>query len=318
LAQAILAQATVQGVGPSCMSVFDSYIMAATLLMELHGDLLRALASHHGMHFQGLQQAARHARRFDLIGNGLAKKLIQLDVAFNMLRHVTLPLADQLRKEIAAAIEVAAPKADVAHAGVLPASNAHNQVVISTEQFAALPGVVEQVKIQQQQVLDKIQAQEQDMASMLDRLQALSDPQIPEACDHLALPHGVSFSPVVDVQETPCTSPVQSADHSPTGDDGSGTVFSHLPVASADFVDGCYVQFRQGLPVAGPGEYAYIMDIAARESLLRMQVAFFSTSLHHSKLSERLLQDHLAAFGCRLTSGELLAIDELCLINSKG
>ena len=59
------------------------------LICELHGSLLRALASALDFHPQGLAQAARHMRRKALISNASAKKLVMLDNAYNVSRHIT-------------------------------------------------------------------------------------------------------------------------------------------------------------------------------------------------------------------------------------
>ena len=53
---------------------------------------MRALAEHMDKHFAGLSMAARAAQR--------AKKLKQVDDAFNVLRHITAPSATGLLQEL--------------------------------------------------------------------------------------------------------------------------------------------------------------------------------------------------------------------------
>ena len=59
------------------------------LVNELHGKLLRQLSAQQDEHFQGLQQAARHLRQRRLVDAKTAKRLIELDAAFNINRHIT-------------------------------------------------------------------------------------------------------------------------------------------------------------------------------------------------------------------------------------
>eukprot|EP00929_Paragymnodinium_shiwhaense_P086603 TRINITY_DN47100_c0_g1_i4.p1 TRINITY_DN47100_c0_g1~~TRINITY_DN47100_c0_g1_i4.p1 ORF type:complete len:288 (-),score=35.13 TRINITY_DN47100_c0_g1_i4:1729-2541(-) len=74
--------------------------MAAAIITELHGSILRRLADDQGCHFEGLQQAARCARARKRIPNSLAKKLVMLDTAYNIVRHITVPYAAKLRHEL--------------------------------------------------------------------------------------------------------------------------------------------------------------------------------------------------------------------------
>ena len=64
---------------------------AFLLICELHNLLLRELSKDAGMQFQGLQQAARFDRLKKRLGNNMAKKLANLDMAFNIMRHLTKP-----------------------------------------------------------------------------------------------------------------------------------------------------------------------------------------------------------------------------------
>ena len=59
------------------------------LVYELHNRLLRAASDAAGLHFHGLQQAARHLRKAGLLDAQLANKLASLDLCFNWMRHMT-------------------------------------------------------------------------------------------------------------------------------------------------------------------------------------------------------------------------------------
>ena len=72
--------------------------MAAGLLLELHGELLRDVSAATSMHFAGLASAARHLRKHGVIDNSLQKKLAQLDTATSYVRHITAPRACELRE----------------------------------------------------------------------------------------------------------------------------------------------------------------------------------------------------------------------------
>ena len=59
------------------------------LILELHGRLLRTFAVEVGQHFQGLAQSARFLKRSGRISAATANKLLKLDSAFNLVRHIT-------------------------------------------------------------------------------------------------------------------------------------------------------------------------------------------------------------------------------------
>ena len=59
------------------------------LILELHGRLLRTVAIEVGQHFQGLAQAARVLKRTGRISSATANKLLKLDNAYNLVRHIT-------------------------------------------------------------------------------------------------------------------------------------------------------------------------------------------------------------------------------------
>ncbi len=59
----------------------------------LHGGCLQLLAQHLRRDFDGLAVNARTARRSRVINNGICKKMVRLDTAFAVLRHMTGPRA---------------------------------------------------------------------------------------------------------------------------------------------------------------------------------------------------------------------------------
>ena len=62
---------------------------AESLVLELHGALLRLVSQRTGCHFQGLSAASRHLKSLGRIDNRISKKLIRIDDAFNVVRHIT-------------------------------------------------------------------------------------------------------------------------------------------------------------------------------------------------------------------------------------
>jgi hypothetical protein len=78
--------------------------MAAAIVFELHGRLLRDIAVDTGLHFQGLRGAASHLRRVRLINPAMAKKLARLDDTFAVLRHISVVSADRVASDLSAAM----------------------------------------------------------------------------------------------------------------------------------------------------------------------------------------------------------------------
>jgi NACalpha-BTF3-like transcription factor len=82
--------------------------MASLLLLELHGRLLRELASSTGMHFQGLQQAGRWLHKSGMSTTTINRRLRDIDVAANIVRHITQVSCDSYFKEIISHVNAAA------------------------------------------------------------------------------------------------------------------------------------------------------------------------------------------------------------------
>ena len=57
-----------------------------------------------GTHFQGLQQASRVLRKTSHLPDRLAKKITNVDVAFNLIWHITVASLDSFVKELDAAL----------------------------------------------------------------------------------------------------------------------------------------------------------------------------------------------------------------------
>ena len=81
------------------MAAPSSTLSAADLVQRVHGTTLWLLSAHYGSPFQGLQQAARKGRSNGL-PLSLMKKLVHLDHAFNVVRHITIVSVDRLVKEV--------------------------------------------------------------------------------------------------------------------------------------------------------------------------------------------------------------------------
>ena len=62
------------------------------------------LSERTGKHFQGLQQASRVLRKTSRLPDRLAKKMSNIDVAFNLIRHITSASVDSFVKELDAAL----------------------------------------------------------------------------------------------------------------------------------------------------------------------------------------------------------------------
>ena len=102
------------------------------LIANLHGDILRLAAAHAGKHFNGLQHASRSLRA--VLGPGLTKKMRMLDVAYNIVRHVTVPGCDQFLLEVQDALAGDAKSMD----GKMPvASNSQKEIELRKELVAS-------------------------------------------------------------------------------------------------------------------------------------------------------------------------------------
>eukprot|EP00975_Prorocentrum_lima_P064794 12899690-Prorocentrum_lima.AAC.1 len=64
---------------------------AAALVARCRGEVLRELAVAMDQHFNGLQQASRVAEKAGFIQAGVAPKLANIDICYQIVRHVTAP-----------------------------------------------------------------------------------------------------------------------------------------------------------------------------------------------------------------------------------
>ena len=80
------------------------------LVLELHGRLLRSLAVEAGQHFQGLAQAARFLKRSGRISPVTTNKLLKLDAAYNLVRHITAISVARCESDLAAELRNTSPK----------------------------------------------------------------------------------------------------------------------------------------------------------------------------------------------------------------
>ena len=62
---------------------------ASALVFSHHGMMLRFISATTKTHYQGLRQAAVIAHRRKLIGSTLKARMIAVDAAFQVIRHIT-------------------------------------------------------------------------------------------------------------------------------------------------------------------------------------------------------------------------------------
>ena len=74
------------------------------LLLGCHGAALRILSDRAGMHYQGLGVAARDARKKGFLSAKMCNRMIQVDIAMNLMRHIT---AASCRDTLAALVQEA-------------------------------------------------------------------------------------------------------------------------------------------------------------------------------------------------------------------
>eukprot|EP00421_Protoceratium_reticulatum_P060472 CAMPEP_0168487520 /NCGR_PEP_ID=MMETSP0228-20121227/67680_1 /TAXON_ID=133427 /ORGANISM="Protoceratium reticulatum, Strain CCCM 535 (=CCMP 1889)" /LENGTH=157 /DNA_ID=CAMNT_0008504143 /DNA_START=58 /DNA_END=528 /DNA_ORIENTATION=+ len=73
------------------------------LILAAHGRALRLIASEAGRHFQGLGQATRYLKMV----NPLRSKLLNLEAAYNTIRHITGPSVETFLDELKRALTTA-------------------------------------------------------------------------------------------------------------------------------------------------------------------------------------------------------------------
>ena len=81
-----------------------SPVMAAALLMELHGALLRDICAAANQDFAGLAVAARACRRAGKLDNQLTKRIVQVDTVCAWLRHANDVKSTLLVQEVRRAL----------------------------------------------------------------------------------------------------------------------------------------------------------------------------------------------------------------------
>mmetsp|Transcript_104217 Transcript_104217/g.293901 ORF Transcript_104217/g.293901 Transcript_104217/m.293901 type:complete len:281 (+) Transcript_104217:67-909(+) len=95
-------------------------LTVSMLLADAHFRALQLLAAHGGAHHQGLAQATRAHRH--LLPKWLAKRLLHLDIAFGVARHVSSASVDSLLHELRLALDAA------------PQSHAHHDYAVQSDE----------------------------------------------------------------------------------------------------------------------------------------------------------------------------------------
>jgi hypothetical protein len=83
---------------------------AAALLLELHGNLLRAASASQSLHFEGLGAAGRHLFRIGAIPPKTKYQFIKLDYMCAFVRHISRPYADQILADFELSVGAAVHK----------------------------------------------------------------------------------------------------------------------------------------------------------------------------------------------------------------
>ena len=67
-------------------------VTAEVLILDLYGHVMRRLSERLQVHHEGLRQAANYARKIGAIDNQMQNRLLRLDNAYHLVRHVDLTL----------------------------------------------------------------------------------------------------------------------------------------------------------------------------------------------------------------------------------
>ena len=107
------------------------------LICHSHGTLLRSLTAILGYHAQGISQIARDLKRQKRISNELATKIMNVDTAYHVMRHISIVSVDELHGRVMR--EVTSQDADCmskeARDAIVPrdVQNSHHTGVRTTE-----------------------------------------------------------------------------------------------------------------------------------------------------------------------------------------
>eukprot|EP00929_Paragymnodinium_shiwhaense_P047489 TRINITY_DN24088_c0_g1_i2.p1 TRINITY_DN24088_c0_g1~~TRINITY_DN24088_c0_g1_i2.p1 ORF type:complete len:312 (+),score=35.99 TRINITY_DN24088_c0_g1_i2:84-938(+) len=93
----------------------DSFL----LLCTSHNRLLRQLSESANFQFEGLQQASRWFAKKGKLDRSAAKKLVNIDITYNYMRHLTSPGAEQFISHILSSVGNGVPDTDTATVGEL-------------------------------------------------------------------------------------------------------------------------------------------------------------------------------------------------------
>ena len=107
------------------------------LIADLHGDLLREISAVTCVHWQFLGQAARASRIRNIIDGTQAKKLILLDGAYNLSRHITVISSNPFRFIISDTIKIFTGTRQPDNTGTTPAPVDEYVVPPSAATYAA-------------------------------------------------------------------------------------------------------------------------------------------------------------------------------------
>ena len=140
------------------------------MLAELHGRSLRRLCGLLQRDFEGLTVAARWAARQGLVSKGTCKRLERVDIAFGIVRHLTVPRVEAFWQGLEAELAAAAGPADPGRSVAPEAAPAPGAVLHEVPQ-QQLP------KDELQQELQRALPQQQQQQQRQQRRQEL--PQLP-------------------------------------------------------------------------------------------------------------------------------------------
>ena len=104
------------------------------IISEMHGELLRRLSAYAQCHFSGLQQVARHFRTRKQLSNSLSRKVGNVDIVFNYMRHITTIGATAFIEEVFNELHSHTQPASVA-----PPSDAPESTMPTAPRTSSLP-----------------------------------------------------------------------------------------------------------------------------------------------------------------------------------
>lgn len=286
--------------------------MAHELLAAAHNRVLQLLSEAAGSHFNGLAQAARFHKA---LTTRQKRRIMNLDIAFNVTRHITRASLEDMLQDLStslvkedpvAASPLAARLTAEAGGSYLRACQGESMQAVMDEVCASMSASLGQAVASVQPSLHRLSRNLEEMQERLLHLESRS-PQVASPHTGSALEPLFEHSPERDFINTDA---VDTASH---GSDPDTDATMDVSEQCLDFFDQCLLQFKDlQTQLMQPAPLTFVVDLRARQVLLSLQTSLFRDDPQTLSKARQMLQDHIAAYGDKLCTAEKSSIDLMC------